>query len=70
MEQLKDHRAPGQHGEDEIKLERSRKLPELAGHGEAGSSVMLPAARKKGNTQCFLAESGFKDGLAGFARSR
>ena len=31
---------------------------------------MRPAARKKGNTQRFLAESGFKDGSARCARSR
>ena len=58
MDQLKGHRAPGQHGEDEIKLERSRKLPELAGHGEADSTVMLPAMRKKGDVQRVSAKSG------------
>ena len=69
-DQLKGHRAPAQHGKDETKHERSRKLPELAGHGDAHSTVMLSTARKKGNAQRFSVESGFKDWSAGFAKSR
>ena len=49
-DQSKGHRAPEQHGKDETRLERSRKLPEFAGHEEASSAAMLPAVRKKGNT--------------------
>ena len=49
-DQSKGHRAPEQHGKDKTRLERSRKLPEFAGHEEASSAAMLPAVRKKGNT--------------------
>ena len=69
-DQLKGHRAPAQHGKDETKHERSRKLSELAGHGDASSTAMLPEARKKDGAQRFSVDSGFKDWLAGFAKSR
>jgi len=58
MDQQKGHRALGQHGEDEIRLERSRKLTELAGHDKASSIMMLPATRKKGDVQRISAKSG------------
>ena len=50
-DQLKGHRALEQHGKDKSRLERSRKLSELAGHDKASSTALRPAARKKGDAQ-------------------
>ena len=52
-DQSKGHRAPEQHGKDESRLERSRKLPELAGHEEMSSVALRPAVRKNDGVQCF-----------------
>ena len=51
-------------------LERSRKIPELAGHDEASSTALLPAARKNDGVQRNSAKSGTYDRLAVFVRSR
>jgi len=57
MDQSKVHRAPEQHGKDETRLERLRKLPELAGHEEASSTTLRPAVRKNDGVQRFSAKS-------------
>ena len=56
-DQSKGHRAPEQHGKDESRIERSRKLPELAGHEEASSTTLRPAARKNDGVQHFSVKS-------------
>jgi len=56
-DQSKGHRALEQHGKDETRLERSRKLPELAGHEEASSTTLRPAVRKNDGVQRFSAKS-------------
>ena len=58
MDQSKVHRAPEQHGKDETRLERLRKLPKFAGHEEASSAAMLPAVRKKDGAQRNSTKSG------------
>ena len=52
-DQSKSHKAPEQHGKDESRIERSRKLPELAGHEETSSTTLRPAARKNDSVQRF-----------------
>jgi len=49
---------------------KSKDAPWSAGHGDAHSTAVLPAARKKGAHSGFPMESSFKGWSAGCARSK
>ena len=69
-DQATRHKAPRQHGEYRTTLRKDRGSPQSFGHGEAGSPVTLPAARKKGTERRFPTKSSCKGGSAGCARSK